>query len=419
NRVGMVIVYKIDRLTRSPKDFYHLIEIFDQANVAFLSVTERFDTSTPSGRLLRNIMLTFAQFERELTSERTKDKMLERAKKGLFGGGTPPFGYQRLEKKLVVEPGEAQIVREMFNLMVATGSIAKVYDYAKAKSVLNKNGRLFSKSSLTYLLRNILYTGKIAHLGQTYQGIHAPIISEEQFLQVQKISFTKKPLRWSPVKPFLFPGLVVCRECGSIMTPTYTNKIKNGKRRRYFYYRCTCTLKRDWQVCSVKQVSAGRFDACVVQNLDRICRDEQYLESLSFMLNRNNPGACPGLELTLNPPATTSENLKNTLEQALKIASITEVINKGVAMKNLVKQVFYSKEKIEVELFIDCSFSYATDKIYPPHIISERPKMPPSIFGREDFPVEISTAAAKNSSRNNTVCTEKEAPRVGFEPTTK
>ncbi len=87
--------YKIDRLTRSQKDFYQLIEVFDKYNVSFVSVAERFDTSTPAGRLLRNIMLTFAQFERELTSERTKDKLLERVKKGMWNGGSPPYGHQR------------------------------------------------------------------------------------------------------------------------------------------------------------------------------------------------------------------------------------------------------------------------------------------------------------------------------------
>ena len=98
NNNMVVIVYKMDRLTRSPKDFYHLIELFEKYSVDFISVTERFDTSTPSGRLLRNIMLTFAQFERELASERTKDKMLQRAQKGMWNGGLVPFGYKVEDK---------------------------------------------------------------------------------------------------------------------------------------------------------------------------------------------------------------------------------------------------------------------------------------------------------------------------------
>jgi len=97
-KINIILAYKIDRLTRSPKDFYQLIEIFDKYKVDFISITERFDTSTPAGRLLRNIMLTFAQFERELASERTKDKMIQRANKGMWNGGIPPFGYKAVEK---------------------------------------------------------------------------------------------------------------------------------------------------------------------------------------------------------------------------------------------------------------------------------------------------------------------------------
>jgi len=110
NKVNLVISYKIDRLTRSPKDFYQLIELFEEYNVDFISVTERFDTSTPSGRLLRNIMLTFAQFERELASERTKDKMYQRAQKGMWNGGIVPFGYKKENKKLIINKKESEIV---------------------------------------------------------------------------------------------------------------------------------------------------------------------------------------------------------------------------------------------------------------------------------------------------------------------
>lgn len=99
-KIDIILAYKIDKLTRSPKDFYQMIEFFEQNNVSFISITEKFDTSTPSGRLLRNIMLTFAQFERELASERTRDKMLERAKKGLYSGGYAPFGYKK-ENKII------------------------------------------------------------------------------------------------------------------------------------------------------------------------------------------------------------------------------------------------------------------------------------------------------------------------------
>ena len=113
-RIDIVLAYKIDRLTRSPKDFYQLIEFFEQSKIDFISITERFDTSTPAGRLLRNIMLTFSQFERELTSERTRDKMLERAKKGMANGGLTPYGYMRRDKKLIPHHREAGEIKSIF-----------------------------------------------------------------------------------------------------------------------------------------------------------------------------------------------------------------------------------------------------------------------------------------------------------------
>lgn len=154
-KINLVISYKIDRLTRSPKDFYQLIELFDKYGVDFISVTERFDTSTPSGRLLRNIMLTFAQFERELASERTKDKMLQRAQKGMWNGGLVPFGYKAENKKLIVNEDEARLVRSIYEKYIAGSSIAEL---AKTAGI--------SKSRVYNILRNPVYTGRIKYAGK-------------------------------------------------------------------------------------------------------------------------------------------------------------------------------------------------------------------------------------------------------------
>jgi len=160
-KIDVVLVYKIDRLTRSPKDFYQLIEFFEQAKIDFISITERFDTSTPAGRLLRNIMLTFSQFERELTSERTRDKMLERARRGLCNGGHTPYGYARQDKKLVISPKEAEEIKSIFETYIETGSLAETYRILKNQGVKSKFGKNFSKTILAYLLRNPIYIGKV------------------------------------------------------------------------------------------------------------------------------------------------------------------------------------------------------------------------------------------------------------------
>jgi DNA invertase Pin-like site-specific DNA recombinase len=294
-KIDIILVYKIDRLTRSPKDFYQLIELFEKYGVSFISITERFDTSTPADRLLRNIMLTFAQFERELASKRTKDKMLERAKKGFCNGGYAPFGYQRKDKKLFVNKKEAEIIRLIYEKYIESGSIGKVYNFLQEKNIKNRQGKFFNKPAISYFLRNPVYAGKIKFNNQIYQGIHQPIISEEVFELAQKIH-KKRVRKFRVYRNFLFGGLVDCEECRYKMTPCFTNKWSKGELKRYYYYRCTSTAHKGWKVCSVKQVSADRLEKYILENLERISLDRNYVENLVFKLNHSLDSSNLGLK---------------------------------------------------------------------------------------------------------------------------
>ena len=244
-------------MTRSPKDFYQLIELFEKHGVDFISVTERFDTSTPSGRLLRNIMLTFAQFERELASERTKDKMFQRAQKGMWNGGIVPLGYKVENKKLISSRKEVKIVKNIFDDYIESCSLAKVYNELKKNKIKTRNGLDFSKSRIAYILRNITYAGKNLYGGNLYQGLHKPIISEKIFNLAQETHKKKKRVM-RMYKNYALGGLVKCKECGSYMTPCHVNKDKKYKKRRYYYYRCTKTLHGDWNSCGTRHVNADR-----------------------------------------------------------------------------------------------------------------------------------------------------------------
>ena len=226
-------------------------------------------------------MLTFAQFERELASERTKDKLLERAKKGMWNGGNVPFGYKIKNKKLTIDKKEAEIVRLIFETYLETSSIGKVYDLLKEKNIKDRKGKEFSKPYLARILRNITYTGKIKYAGKIYQGIHQPIISEEVFALSQKIH-KRRIRKFRVYKNFLFGGLVNCKECGYKMSPCFTNKYTKGKLKRYYYYRCISTNKKSWQVCSIKQASAERLENYILENLERISLDKNYIEKPCF-----------------------------------------------------------------------------------------------------------------------------------------
>jgi len=347
-KIDIILVYKIDRLTRSPKDFYQLIEFFEQAKIDFISITERFDTSTPAGRLLRNIMLTFAQFERELTSERTRDKMLERAKKGLCNGGFTPYGYTRQNKKLIPQLKELEIIKSIFEKYLETQSLSAVYKFLKEKGIKNRNGKNFSKTNIAYTLRNVVYIGKIKHNKEIYQGIHEPIISEEIFALAQKIH-KEKLKNFRVYKNFLFGGLIKCEKCGSTMTSCFTNKHANRKLNRYYYYRCTSTMKQDWQACPVKQVSAERLENFCLENLERISVDKNYIENLVFRLN--NDLQIPrevGYEPTDSCYKFSVESISNTLKFFLSELKKMKGIERNLLVKRFLSKILYSPENIKI-----------------------------------------------------------------------
>ena len=354
SKIDLVLAYKIDRLTRAPKDFYQLIEIFEQHKVTFISVTERFDTSTPSGRLLRNIMLTFAQFERELISERTRDKMLERAKKGFWNSGHTPFGYKRENKRLIIEPKEADIVKTIFETYLSTGSTAKVYKRLKADSLFNRQGIPISHEEIRKLLMRAVYIGQIEYQGNIYQGLHDPIISKELFDAAKCLR--KERVKKSKVFNYsLFPGLVHCKDCGSVMSAVFSNKIKGSLRIRYFYYRCSSVTKRDNSFCDTRHVSSDRLDSFVIENLNKISKNPQYLESLIFTLNYQQEGCQMGIEPEGSTSPYTPERLKEILQNIAVVPKFKTKAEKEVIIKKHIKQINYSKEAIEVVInYSDC-----------------------------------------------------------------
>ena len=264
-------------------------------------------------------MLTFAQFERELASERVKDKMLQRAQKGMWNGGIPPFGYKRENKKLVINKKEAEIVKLIYETYIETGSLFKVYDELKNRGIRNRNNKIFTKKAISDILRNIIYTGKIKYDGKIYKGLHKPIISEEIFKLAQDIH-KKRIKKFRLYKNYLFAGIIKCKECGYTMTPSFTNKHRKGELRRYFYYRCITVLKKDWESCQTKEVNADKLEKFIVENLERIERDKTYLENMIFRLNYDLQAPDRrGFETRDVEFKFTVEGVKNIIQNVLKI----------------------------------------------------------------------------------------------------
>ena len=232
--IDVIVVYKIDRLSRSLMDFAKLVEVFDRNNVTFVSVTQSFNTTTSMGRLTLNILLSFAQFEREVIGERIRDKFAASRKRGMWMGGFVPMGYDVNDRKLVVNEAEAQTVRMIFERFVALGSASALARALQAERVLNKRGKLIDKGFIYKLINNRVYLGEAVHKGTSYPGEHEAIISQDLWDDVHAI-LTESPrargARNRVGTDALLKGIIFAAN-GSAMTPTFTRK---GERLYHYY----------------------------------------------------------------------------------------------------------------------------------------------------------------------------------------
>ena len=242
-RIDVIVVYKIDRLSRSLSDFAQMVDLFDARGVTFMSVTQQFNTTTSMGRLRLNILLSFAPFEREITGERIRDKISASKAKGMWMGGTPPLGYDVRDRKLVVNEPEAALVRDIYARYAETGSAAQLVRELQIEGHTTKvwvaqngrrhDGKVIDQQCLFALLRNRLYLGEITHKGQSFPGQHEPIVSTELWANVRVFIDGRKqgPRTRYKKEPALLTGLLYAPD-GQRMLPTYTQK--NGKRYRYY-----------------------------------------------------------------------------------------------------------------------------------------------------------------------------------------
>jgi len=243
-QIDVIVVYKIDRLSRSLGDFARMVDLFDAKGVTFVSVTQQFNTTTSMGRLTLNILLSFAQFEREVTGERIRDKIAASKAKGMWMGGVPPLGYDVKERKLIANPAEAALVQDIFRRYAEHGSAARLVreleiEGRTTKAWVNQSGQRragkpMDQQYLFKLLRNRIYLGEIGNNGHFYPGQHEAIIDNVVWQAVHAHIRTRKqgPRERRSEHPALLAGLLYAPD-GQRMLPTYTAK-PNGKRYRYY-----------------------------------------------------------------------------------------------------------------------------------------------------------------------------------------
>jgi DNA invertase Pin-like site-specific DNA recombinase len=264
-RVDVVVVYKIDRLSRALMDFARLVEVFDRHNVTFVSVTQSFNTTTSMGRLTLNVLLSFAQFEREVIGERIRDKVAASRKRGMWMGGIVPIGYRVQDRKLVVHKGEAAIIRMIFERFLKVGSATLLTRQLRAEDVRSHRGRAIDKGSLYRILRNRVYVGLAVHKSVAYPGEHAAIVSQSLWDKAQSIlreSPRVRACRSRATTPALLKGLLF-GPTGRAMSPAHTRR---GSK-LYRYYVCQAALKGEVADTEVRRVPAASIETAVIDQL--------------------------------------------------------------------------------------------------------------------------------------------------------
>jgi DNA invertase Pin-like site-specific DNA recombinase len=341
--VDLVVIYKVDRLTRSLADFAKLVEVFNTHSVSFVSVTQQFNTATSMGRLTLNMLLSFAQFEREVTGERIRDKIAASKRKGMWMGGNAPLGYDVANRKLVVNEAEAEDVLEIFRAYIRLGSVRSLMLHLATVGITTKRrvhaqgkmagGRPFSRGNLYQMLQNPIYRGQIGHRGHIYAGEHAPIVAEELWEEVQaklcEHRVDREPV--ADVRSGILTGLVF-DAAGERLSPSHSKK--GARRYRYYVSQGLITSTKANNVGGLR-IPAGELERLVVAALRQV---------ISTPLSV--------LELAGNQ-ACDARRQKQVLDSAAQMASDFNRLSTGqiaALVRRAVARVIARPDAVEVEV---------------------------------------------------------------------
>ncbi|MFZ1942660.1 MAG: recombinase family protein [Acidobacteriaceae bacterium] len=339
-RVDTVVVYKVDRLTRSLADFAKIVEQFDKQGISFVSVTQQFNTTTSMGRLTLNVLLSFAQFEREVTGERIRDKIAASKRKGMWMGGSVPVGYDLEDRHLVVNPAGAEHVREIYRLYLKLGCVTKLKEHLKQTGILSKRrisrtgrtsgGANYSRGALYLILHNRIYLGEITHKKASYPGQHAAIIDQETWDQVQaqfQSNLQAPRKRPRTTEQSLLMGLLY-DEQGNRFTPSHANK--NGRRYRYYVSQSVIKNARNRQHGPVR-IPASEIEELVISQLTLLLRSPQRLMDLLAEVDH-------------------SQGDIKTLADTSRVWSTAAGDTIQTVLPSILKRVIVHNERIEIEI---------------------------------------------------------------------
>jgi site-specific DNA recombinase len=383
-KIDTVVVYKVDRLTRSLADFAKIVEAFDRQGISFVSVTQQFNTTTSMGRLTLNVLLSFAQFEREVTGERIRDKIAASKRKGMWMGGVVPMGYSLEDRHLIVQPEEAAIVRRIFDLYLKLGCVAKLRktlerDGIHSKERTSESGRrsggvLYSRGALYAMLQNRIYRGEITHKDDSYPGQHQPIIDRAIWDQVQELFRSNlKAERRHPrsTEPSLLTGLLYDDQ-GNRFTPSHSSK--KGRRYRYYVSQALIQGKDCENRSNPLRLPAEEIEGLVLSQLNHLLTSPQRM-----------------LDLMVVPSATSLE-LERCLRSLEQVRASPE-LSKQLLRTTVSRVVVYDNrvelhiDKRQLALAVlgqksDASLPFPTESEPEPILLSETASLCHTIRGR-------------------------------------
>ena len=324
-KVDVIVVYKIDRLTRSLFDFSKIVEIFEAGGASFVSVTQQFNTTTSMGRLTLNVLLSFAQFEREVTGERIRDKIAASKKKGMWMGGVVPMGYEVIKRELCIQEGEAQSVRQLYGLYLELGTVRAVKVKADSLGIVSRPstrsvGGFLSRGQIYYILTNPIYIGKIVHKKLIHDGMHKEIICTEKWNRIQLMlqdGAGRARDQTSVAEPSPLAGKLF-ESSGQRLTPSHA--VKGGRRYRYYISNC---LIQDAKNPSGIRISAPEVEGAVCNVVREFLNNERGISEL-INSNSQNPSEIKALidlakefsiKLTKQSPYAQLMKLRGTLDK--------------------------------------------------------------------------------------------------------
>ena len=404
DRIDVVVVYKVDRLTRALSDFSKLVDVFDRRSVSFVSITQQFNTTTSMGRLTLNVLLSFAQFEREVIGERVRDKIAASKKKGMWMGGMPPLGYDVRDRKLVVNNEEAGVVIDIFRRYLVLKSVHALRDELARAGVTSKRrirrdngahygGQPFSRGALYLILRNRLYRGEMPHKTNAYPGEHAAIVDQALWDEAQAALAAKRVERAAGVRtkrPSLLTGLLF-DESGERLTPTYA--VKKGT--QYRYYVSTSLLTGGGKTRSFgRRIPAGDLKRLVIERL------QAFLADRGILLD-----ALDGSQKSLEPQQLVSR--PRQLAEELKSEALDTV---KATLTALLRRIEIKTDRVDIAVSRASLIALLSQATTNPAITPPKPA-----DDRDDFLILAAPARLKRAGREMKLVVAR-PERAGSQP---